>query len=160
MKSFVAETLILASSGTVWDIITDAGNYPVWDSGITHIRGEIRHRGRIRVRIHEGGKRTLRLRVRQFSEQRMTWTCRLPLGLLTLARTFALTDYTGITHLTVRDTARGPLCRLVLRRAPGAAPAVSGFVDEVKFRAELVGFHFDGEVFPVTGRTGVPELQG
>jgi hypothetical protein len=39
MESSKAEALILAGAGTVWDIITDAGNYPVWDSGITEIRG-------------------------------------------------------------------------------------------------------------------------
>lgn len=33
-----AETLINARSQIVWDIITDAGNYTVWDSGITDIR--------------------------------------------------------------------------------------------------------------------------
>ncbi|MET4094258.1 hypothetical protein ABIB51_001172 [Arthrobacter sp. UYCu712] len=43
MKSSEAETLILAGAATVWDIITDAGNYPVWDSGITAASGAIRH---------------------------------------------------------------------------------------------------------------------
>jgi hypothetical protein len=41
MESVVAEALILASSDIVWEIITDAGNYPVWGSGITDIEGEI-----------------------------------------------------------------------------------------------------------------------
>lgn len=31
MKSIEAETLINARSSTVWDIITDAGDYSVWD---------------------------------------------------------------------------------------------------------------------------------
>lgn len=158
MKSFAAETLILASAGTVWDIITDAGNYPVWDSGITNIKGEISHRSTIRVRTHDVGKKTFRLRVRQSPGRRMTWTGGLPLGLLRVDRTFTLTDYTGITHLTVRDTARGPLQSLV-HSTPGADRAVSGFVDEVKFRAELVSFHVHGGVFPHAGGTLYPEPQ-
>ena len=150
MKSFAAETLILASAGIVWDIITDAGNYPVWDSGITDIKGEIRNRARIRVRLRIGGKRAYRLRVRQVPGRRMTWTGGLPLGLLRVERAFTVTDYTGITHLTVRDTARGALQWLVRRSAPAADPAVSGFTDEVKFRAELLSFHIHGGVFPTT----------
>lgn len=158
MKSFAAETLILASAGTVWDIITDAGNYPVWDSGITNIKGQIGHRSTIRVRMRDGGKRTFRLRVHQSPGRRMTWTGGLPLRLLRVDRAFTLTDYTGITHLTVRDTASGPLHPLA-HSAPGADHAVSGFVDAVKFRAELVSFHVHGGVFPKSGGTLYPELQ-
>lgn len=158
MKSFAAETLILASAGTVWDIITDAGNYPVWDSGITEVKGEIRHGSKIRVRLCDAGKRTFHLRVRQSPSRRMTWTGGIPLGMLRVDRTFSLNNYTGITHLTVRDTVRGPLQQL-LRSAPEADAAVSGFVDEVKFRAELVSFHIHGGVFPDSGETLYPERQ-
>jgi hypothetical protein len=41
---------INARSSTVWDVITDAGNYTVWDSGITEIHGDIRNGGTIRIR--------------------------------------------------------------------------------------------------------------
>lgn len=49
----------------------------------------------------------------------MPWAGGLPLGLLRVNRTFTLNDYTGITHFTVRDTASGPLQRLV-HNAPAA----------------------------------------
>ena len=125
MESFEAETLILAGSGTVWDIITDGGNYPVWDSGITDVNGKVGHGERIRVRTRDGGKRNFRLRVDQIPGKLMTWTGGLPLGLLQLERTFTLADYTGITHLKVRDTAKGPLTGLVRKTAPGTHPALT-----------------------------------
>jgi hypothetical protein len=106
--------------------ITDAGNYPVWDSGIPEVIGEVGHGRRIRVRTRDGGKRTFSLRVRQIPGQLMTWTGRLPLGLLQVERAFTLTDYTGITHLRVKDTAHGPLRGLVRKTAPGSHPALSG----------------------------------
>lgn len=148
MKSFEAETLILAGAGTVWDIITDGGNYPVWDSGITEVSGEVGHGDRIRVRTRDGGKRTFRLRVCQIPGQLMRWTGGLPLGLLKVERTFTLTDYTGITLLRVRDAASGPLRGLVRKTAPGNGQALTGYVDAVKFRAELLSFHLEGGVFP------------
>ena len=40
MKSSEAETLILAGAGTVWGILTDVGNYAVWDSGIAEVKGK------------------------------------------------------------------------------------------------------------------------
>jgi hypothetical protein len=36
-----AETLILAGADTVWGIIPDGGNYPVWDSGIAEIKRRV-----------------------------------------------------------------------------------------------------------------------
>jgi hypothetical protein len=156
MKSVAAESLILASSDIVWDIITDAGNYPVWGSGITDIKGEIRDRSWIRVRIRNRGRKPLRLRIRQYPGHRMTWTRRLPLGLLTLERSFTLADYTGMAHLEVRDTASGPLRWLVPRRVRGTDPSVSVFVDEVKFRAELFSFHLHGGVFPAAFQPAHP----
>lgn len=168
MESFEAETLILAGAGTVWDIITDGGNYAVWDSGITEVSGEVGHGERIRVRTRDGGKRTFRLRVCQIPGQHMTWTGGLPLGLLQVERTFTLTDYTGITHLRVRDTARGPLRGLVRKTVPGTYLALSGgYVDAVTFRAELLSFHLEGGLFPSPllpsapdGTTGRPQLNG
>jgi hypothetical protein len=163
MESFEAETLILAGAGTVWDIITDGGNYPVWDSGITEVSGEVGHGERIRVRTRQGGKRIFRLRVCQIPGQLMTWTGGLPLGLLKVKRTLTLTDYTGITHLKVRDTASGPLRNTV----PGTYPALTGYVEAVKFRAELLSFHLEGGVFPdpplpavLDDVTGPPQLSG
>lgn len=148
MESFEAEALILAGTGTVWDVITDGGNFPVWDSGITEVSGEVGHGERIRVRTRDGGKRTFRLRVDQTPGARMTWTGGLPLGLLQVERTFSLTDYTGMTHLRVKDSAAGPLRGLVRKTAPGTYPALTGYVDAVKFRAELISFHLERGVFP------------
>ena len=65
METSEAEALILAGAGTVWGILTDAGNYQVWDSGITDVRGAVCDGGTIRVRTRDGGKRTFRLRVSQ-----------------------------------------------------------------------------------------------
>lgn len=148
MKSFEAETLILAEASTVWNIITDTGNYPVWDSGVTEVTGEMGHGKRIRVRTQDRGKRIFDLRVSQMPGQMMTWRSGLPLGLLQVERRFTLTDYTGITHLNVRDTASGPLCGLVRKAVTGSRPALFGYVNAVKFRAELLSFHLEGGIFP------------
>jgi len=148
MESSAAEDLILGGAGTVWDVITDAGNYPVWDSGVAEVSGAISDGGRIRVRTRDGGKRTFRLRVHQVPGLLMTWSGGLPLGLLKVVRTFTVTDHTGITHLAVRDTASGPLRGLVRKTLPGAETALHGYVAAVKFRAELLSFHLEGAIFP------------
>jgi hypothetical protein len=147
MKSFEAEALILAGAGCVWEVLTDTGNYAVWDSGIVDVRGEMLSGGRIRVRTDEGGKRTFRIRVRFAPGQSMTWSLPLLLGLAKIVRTFTLDDYTGITHLTVSDTATGPLWRLVRKARPGTGRQLAAFVEAVRFRSELLSYHLEGGVF-------------
>ena len=74
MDSFEAEALINARPSIVWDVITDAGNYTVWDSGVTAIDGEIRNGGTIKIRTRNGGARVFRLKVAQIPGEVMTWT--------------------------------------------------------------------------------------
>ncbi|MFE4228804.1 SRPBCC family protein [Arthrobacter sp. NPDC056886] len=136
------ETLINARSSTVWDIITDARNYTVWESGITHIRGELRNGGTIRIRSHTGGNRTFRLRVQQVPGEAMTWTQGLPLGLLTGVRTFTLEPRGGMTHLRVKEEFTGPLCGLLLCEfVSDTQQAFNDYVDAVRKRAEILSRH-------------------
>jgi hypothetical protein len=137
MQSVQAETLINARSSTVWDIITDAGNYTVWNSGITHITGELRNGGTIRIRT--GGNRTFRLRVQQMPGEVMTWTGGLPLGLFTGVRTFTLTSQDGMTHLRVRGEFTGPLLGLFWKAVSDTQQAFTDYVNAVKERAEILG---------------------
>jgi hypothetical protein len=139
MKSFEAETVIYARSSTVWDIITDAGNYTVWDSGITRIEGQVRNGATIRIRTLTGGNRTFRLRVQQNPGEVMTWTGGLPLGLFTGVRTFTLSPRNGKTHLKVREEFSGPLLGLIWRTVPDLGQDCTGYVNAVKERAELIG---------------------
>ena len=141
MKSFEAETLINARNSTVWDIITDGGNYTVWDSGITRIDGQLRNGGPIRVRSRAGGNRTFRLRVQQIPGEVMTWTGGLPWGLLKSVCTFTLTPHGGMTHLRVREELTGPLLGPMWRTVPDLEPGFADYVSAVKKRAELLGRH-------------------
>jgi hypothetical protein len=139
MKPAEIEALINARSSTVWDVITDAGNYTVWDSGITHIEGDVRNGSSIRIRTHTGGNRTFRLRVRQIPGEVMTWTGGLPFGLLSLVRTFVVTPEAGMTHLLIREELSGPLAGLLRKRTPDMTGPLTDYVWAVKRRAEIIG---------------------
>lgn len=141
--SVEAGTLINAWSSTVWDIITDARNYTVWESGITHIRGELRNGGTIRIRTHTGGNRTIRLHVQQMPGEVMTWTQGMPLGLLTGVRTFTLEPVGGgMTHLSVKEEFTGPLCGLLLWEfVSDTQQAFIDYVTAVRKRAEILSRH-------------------
>ncbi|MEY9776496.1 hypothetical protein ABH915_002104 [Arthrobacter sp. MW3 TE3886] len=133
-----AETLINARCSTVWDVITDAQNYTVWESGITRIRGELRSGGTIRIRTLTGGNRSFRLRVRQMPGEEMTWTR----GLLTGVRTFTLEPLGGMTRLRVNEEFTGPLCGILLWEfVSDTQQTFNDYIDAVRKRAEILGRH-------------------
>ncbi|MGP4033487.1 SRPBCC family protein [Pseudarthrobacter sp. 1C304] len=141
IKSYESRALIDARKSTVWDVITDGGNFTVWNSGITHIDGELRHGSTIRVRTRTGGKRTFRLRVRQVPGEVMTWTGGVPLALARSVRTFTLTPHGGQTLLRVRQDFAGPLPVLLWNAVPDVEAVFAEYLSAVKKRAELLSRH-------------------
>ena len=139
VKFVEAEALINARSATVWDVITDAGNFPVWESGVTEIHGEIRNGSVIRIRTASGGKRVFRLRVQQMPGEVMTWKGGIPLGLFTGLRTFRLTPQGPLTLLSVREEFTGPLVSALWKRMPDLQPELDAYLKAAKARAELFG---------------------
>jgi uncharacterized protein YndB with AHSA1/START domain len=137
VKYFQSETLINAHASTVWNVITDAGNLTVWESGITTIDGELKHGAKIRIRTTAGGKRTFRFQVRQLPREVMTWTGGLPFGLLKRTRTFTLTPEKTLTRLRVTEELKGPLTVLDRKTSAEMMQALSDYVSATKSRAEL-----------------------
>lgn len=138
MEYFASEALINARASTVWEVITDAGNLTVWESGITAIDGELRNGGIIRIKTADAGERNLRLRVRQLPGEVMTWTSSLPLGLLKRVRTFTLSPQAGRTRLVVKEQVSGPLAGLPGNTRPDTAHTLNEYVNAVMNRAELL----------------------
>jgi hypothetical protein len=89
----------------------------------------------------------------------MTWSGTLAGGLITVRRTFILTDYTGLTHLKVRDTASGPLKALVGKAMASTKPPLPEYVEAVKFRAELLSFHLEKGIFPPVNKPAARRQQ-
>lgn len=89
------------------------------------------------MQTRAGGRRTFHLRVSLVPGRYKSLSRGLPAGPLKFARTFALTDYTGMTLLRVTDTASSPLRGLVGKTPPGSDLALTGFLEAVRFRAEL-----------------------
>ena len=138
MEYFESEALINARASTVWEVITDAGNLTVWESGITAIDGELRNGGTIRIRTPGAGGHTLRLRVEQMPGEVMTWTSGLPLGLLRRVRTFTLSPRAGLTHLKVREEVSGLLAGLRGGIRPDTTRTLNDYCRAVTKRAELL----------------------
>jgi hypothetical protein len=139
MAPLEAQNLISARVSTVWDIITDSGNFAVWESGITAVTGELRNGGTMRVGTRHGGSRSVGLRVEQIPGGVMTWARVIVSPRLgVFKRTFVLTPKDAMKLLLVRDEISG-LLRSFVRSPFGTEEDLIGFVTAVKERAEILG---------------------
>ncbi|NOT36678.1 MAG: SRPBCC domain-containing protein [Saprospiraceae bacterium] len=77
-KTFSRETSISveinADPGIVWALLTNASDYPRWNSTITSIEGEIKLGNKIKLKSYLDPKRTFKLKVKEFvPNQKLSW---------------------------------------------------------------------------------------
>ena len=77
-KTFSRETevsiRIESDAAIVWAILTNASDFPRWNSTVTSLEGEIKVGEKIRLKVAIDEKRTFKIKVREMvAEQRMVW---------------------------------------------------------------------------------------
>ncbi len=138
MRTYSATTSIKASPQTIWNILTDAPNYPTWDPGVIRIEGTIAPGAKITAYTKLSPNRAFPVTVTEFvPNQRMIWTGGMPLGLFKGVRTFTLTPQSdGSVTCTVREEFSGPLLPLFGRSLPDMTQPFEDFVAGLKAHAE------------------------
>ena len=77
-KTFSRETSVFfnikADASIVWTLLTNASDFPRWNSTVVFIEGEIREGEKIILKSTLDEKRTFKLKVKEFEpEKRMVW---------------------------------------------------------------------------------------
>jgi hypothetical protein len=141
MKSYDATATIQASPERIWEILTDSGGYPSWDSGVQGIDGTIAPGNKITVRSEANPGRAFPVKVTEFDPGRsMTWSGGMPLGLFNGVRTYRLSPAgDGATRFDMREEYTGPLLPLIWRTMPDLGPSFQQFAAGLKARAENAG---------------------
>lgn len=138
MREYSATTTIEASPQTIWNILTDAPNYPEWDPGVERIEGRIAPGEKITAYTKLSPGRGFPATVSELEpHRRMTWRSGMPLGLFKGVRTFTLQpDDNGTVEFTLREVFSGPLLPLIGRSIPDMTENFQQFVEGLKRRAE------------------------
>jgi hypothetical protein len=137
VKSYQASSTIQASPDTVWSILTDAGGYTGWDSGVERVEGRIGPGEKIRVFSKVSPGRAFPVEVVALEPgRRMVWSGGMPLGLFKGVRTFTLAPEGEATRFTVREEYTGPLLPLIWRSMPDLGPSFEQFARGLKGQAE------------------------
>jgi hypothetical protein len=141
MKSYEAAATIRADPEAIWALLTDAGAYADWDSGVERVEGTIAPGETIKVYSEANPGRAFPVKVTEFRPgQRMTWSGGMPLGLFRGVRTFTLSPAPdGAARFDMREEYTGPLLPLIWRSMPDLGPSFEQFARGLKARAERSG---------------------
>ena len=132
----VVEVSIEATAGRIWVLLTDAADFPRWNSTVSRIEGNIRDGERLRLHV-PGTDRTFRPKVSNVvPRERMTWTGGFR-PLFQGVRTFELRPRSdGSTDFVMGESFSGLMLPLLKRSLPDFGPVFARYASDLKNEAE------------------------
>lgn len=125
---------ILANSGVVWTLLTNAAEYPRWNSTVISIKGEIKEGGTIELKSTLDEKRVFKLKVKKFeSEKRLVWGDNMGNRVYTIDKS----DGNSIIF-TMTEKIGGPIFPLFAKYIPSFDESFEKFAADLKKEAESI----------------------
>lgn len=135
-KTFSRETSvsvdIQADSKTIWSLLTNAENYPKWNSTVISIDGKIALGEKIQLKSYLDPKRVFKLSVKELEpEKRLVW------GDAMGNREYKLTPISnGQTNFSMTEKIGGPLFPLFAKMIPPFDESFDKFAHDLKTESE------------------------
>lgn len=130
-KSFNRKTTISrwvnASPMEVWRVLTEAENYPNWNSNIISIAGNIALDQKIKLRTTLDSSRTFTLKIKEFQPNALLQWCNSK-GI----RTFVLKEKKGGTSITMTEKIGGLMYPLYAKYLPSFNDSFEIFMSDLK----------------------------
>ena len=138
MRGYGVKKSIQAQPERIWQLLTEAGKYPDWNSAVDSIDGRIAPGESITVHVPNNPGRTFPVKVTSFDKpRRMVWTGGMPLGLFKGVRTFELTpDGNGSTSFSMEEAYSGALAGMMFKQIPDLNGPFEQFASSLKKAAE------------------------
>lgn len=125
---------IQADPAIIWALLTNASDFPRWNSTIVFIKGEIRLKEKIELKSTLDDKRTFKIKIKEFEPDRyMRW------GDGKGDRTFTLTDHgNGTTTFHMHEKIGGLMYPMYAKYLPDFVPSFEQYAADLKKEAEAV----------------------
>ncbi len=129
---------INAPAEKIWALLTNAADYPNWNSTVTKVEGTIAQGQQIKVFAKVSPDRAFPVNVSTLdAPSKMVWTGGMPLGLFKGIRTFSLTPQSdGSIEVSMQEDFGGLMLPLISISMPDLRPAFDGFAQDLKKAAE------------------------
>lgn len=125
---------IQADKSIIWALLTQAGDFPRWNSTILSVEGIIALDEKIKLKSTLDPKRQFKLKVKEFEpDQKLVW------GDAMGKRIFSLkTIGNGLTNFSMREKIGGPLFPLFARMIPSFDQSFEQFARDLQKEAETI----------------------
>lgn len=137
-KTFSRETSIgieiNSNPSIIWALLTNASDYPRWNSTVISIEGDIIAGGKINLKSTLDPKRTFKLKVKEFQpENNLAWGDAMGNRVYTITKTS-----TGSALFSMTEKIGGPLFPLFARMIPSFDKSFEQFAADLKKEAEKI----------------------
>ena len=124
---------IEADAAIIWALLTNAADFPRWNSTVISISGKIQNGETIELKSTLDEKRTFKLKIKEFvPNQRLVWGD--PMG----SRIYSLEKAGKGTQFTMSEKIGGPLFPLFARMIPSFDESFEKFAADLKKEAETI----------------------
>src|SRR5262245_9534497 len=136
-KTFSRETSvsvsIQADPAIVWALLTNAADFPRWNSTVVSIQGEIKQGGNIELKSTLDEKRVFKLKIKEFEpEKRLVW------GDAMGNRVYTITKSGNGVIFTMAEKIGGPLFPLFAGFIPSFDESFERYAADLKKEAESI----------------------
>jgi uncharacterized protein YndB with AHSA1/START domain len=137
-KTFSRETSIStnikADPSIIWALLTNASDYPRWNSTVISIDGTIAKGEKIKLKSTLDPKRTFKLKVKEFiPDQKLVWGDGMGKRVYTLTK-----NQDGTTTFTMNEKIGGPMFPLFAKMIPSFDASFEAFAADLKKEAEAI----------------------
>ena len=124
---------IEADAAIIWALLTNAADFPRWNSTVISISGKIQNGETIELKSTLDEKRTFKLKIKEFvPNQRLVWGD--PMG----SRVYNLEKAGKGTQFTMSEKIGGPLFPLFASMIPSFDESFDRFAADLKKEAETI----------------------
>jgi hypothetical protein len=134
---YAVSVRIDARPSRIWSLLTNAGDFPRWNSTVKTIEGSIAEGETIRLVATIAPKRTFKLRVAELErDKRMVWRDGL-FPMFQGVRTFTLTPVDdGSTEFAMKEVFRGLMLPMIAGSLPDFGPVFEQYATDLKTEVE------------------------
>ena len=129
---------INASPDRIWSLLTNADDFPRWNTTVTSLRGPIAKGTKLELRVPLAPNRTFKPKVTELdaAAHRMVWSDGAA-PMFKGVRTYTLTPRAdGTTEFAMVEVFRGIMLPMIKRSLPDFGPAFETYAADLKREAE------------------------
>jgi uncharacterized protein YndB with AHSA1/START domain len=125
---------ILADKSIIWALLTNASDYPRWNSTVISIDGTIAKGGKIQLKSTLDPKRVFKLLVKEFeADNKLVWGDAMGKRIYTLK-----SIGNGLTNFSMNEKIGGPIFPLFAKMIPPFDESFEQFASDLKKEAETI----------------------